>query len=824
LAQVLVDSPARSLDRAFTYAIPDSLAGRVQVGCYVLVPLGPRQAPGFVVGFTDTPPPPPVQVKRLYGLLLDEPLFDAPQVVLAEEIAARYVCSLAEALRLLLPPGAGRKVRRTVSLTPAGGLPEALAAVARAPRQQALLAHLQQTEGAVELERVVRELQAADRSVTVSSVESAVSGLQQRGLAVLTRELERPNVQPVQRQIASLVDSDEPWEEIIEELERRAPRQAEVIATLLLASDGSAAVAEFPRQAVAALEAKGLVRVELEVQQRTPEAEEWKGASVDPLRLNEAQRLAYETVKEALEAGENRELLLHGVTGSGKTEVYLHCVDLALRQNKTALVLVPEISLTPQMVGRFAARFGGQMALMHSGLSQGERFDEWYRVRRGEARIVIGARSAVFAPLADLGVIIVDEEHENAYKQDQPPRYQAVSVARRRAELAGAVLLLGSATPSVERYQEAQAEGGKLQLLELQQRVDDRPLPEMRLVDLREERLVGRGRTFSQPLLDAIGERLAADEQVMLFLNRRGFSTFVMCRECGYALRCPDCDISLTYHHQAHAMRCHHCDYAHHVPDQCPNCQGFDVGFEGLGTERVADQVEREFPAARVARMDRDTIGHKGAYGQILRSFAAGETNVLVGTQMIAKGHDFPGVTLVGVLNADTGLHRPDFRAAEHTFQVLTQVGGRAGRADKPGEVVVQTFNPEHYAILTASRHDYGLFYQRELERREKDGYPPFTHLARLVFAAEEENKALLGAKHWAAVLESLGVCNKEGDPHYLGPAPAPLRKLRGKYRYSMLIKAQAESLAPVVAEALRVAKVEKTVAVTVDIDPVDMM
>jgi primosomal protein N' (replication factor Y) len=819
-----VDSPARSLDRAFTYSLPDSLVGRVAVGCYVLVPLGPRQAPGFVVGLTDTPPPASVQVKRVYGLLLDEPLFDERQVQLAEKVAERYVCSLAEALRLWLPPGAGRKVRRSVALSEAGRAPEALATVARAPRQQAVLAVLQQQNGPVTLEWLVGALRETERSVTVSKVENAVRSLQNRGLATLVRELERPAVQAVQRQIVSLVEDDQPWEEVMAELERRAPRQAEVIASLMAATEGSAAVAEFSRSAVTALEGKGLVRVELETQIRTPEAETWQGASVTPLQLNDAQRQAYERVREAMEAGENRELLLHGVTGSGKTEVYLHCVELALRQGKTALVLVPEISLTPQMVGRFTARFGGQMALLHSGLSQGERFDEWYRVRRGAARIVIGARSAVFAPLDDLGVIIVDEEHENAYKQEQPPRYQAVTVARWRAEMAGAVLLSGSATPSVERYHEAQSDQGRLQLLQLAQRVDDRPLPPMRLVDLREERLVGRGRTFSQPLLDAIGQRLGQGEQVMLFLNRRGFSTFVMCRECGYALRCPDCDISLTYHHQSHALRCHHCDYARQVPDQCPNCQGFDIGFEGLGTERVADQVEREFPAARVARMDRDTIGHKGAYGQILRSFAAGESNVLVGTQMIAKGHDFPGVTLVGVLNADTGLHRPDFRAAEQTFQVLTQVGGRAGRADKPGEVVVQTYNPDHYAIVTASQHDYERFVQRELERRKKDGYPPFTRLGRLVFAAAAEPQALQAARHWGEVLESLGVGNRSGDPHYLGPAVAPLRKLRGKYRYSMLVKAMDGKLEKVIAAAGQAAKVDRSVMVTVDIDPVDMM
>ncbi|MEN6640805.1 MAG: primosomal protein N' [Armatimonadia bacterium] len=841
-AQVLIDRPARSLDRAFTYAVPDHLRDRVQVGSYVLVPFGKQHLPGFVIGFTSDKGA--YQVRDLHGLLLDEALFDESLVEIARWLSDRYLCTPADALRVLLPPGSSRKIRKVVRLTDTGKAPEALETVRRAPKQRDALQALSELGGEAEPEAVLRAIGAQSAlpnlqasltlietepspkrasAVTLSSVEAALGALQDRGLVELRRELERPAVQPLERQIVTLVEREEVWEELLEDLQERAPRQAEVIAALLASSDGTAAVAEFSRPAVQGLAKKGYVTVSLETLDREPEATDWEGASVDALRLNDAQRAVFERARAAMQNNEHCELLVHGVTGSGKTEVYLHCVDLALQMGKTAIVAVPEIALTPQMVGRFKARFGRQLALLHSALGQGERFDEWHRARRGEARIVIGARSAIFAPIPDLGIIIVDEEHENAYKQEQPPRYHGIEAARQRARVSGAVLMLGSATPALERYYEALQPGG-LELLNLPARIDDRPMPTIEVIDLRGETLLGTGQSFSQRMLDALSDRLAANEQVMLFLNRRGFSTFVMCRECGYVLRCPECEISLTFHYQGRSCTCHHCDYAQHVPEQCPNCEGYEIKFEGLGTEKVADQITRAFPEAVVARMDRDTIGHKGAYGRILSAFAAGEANVLVGTQMIAKGHDFPGVTLVGVLNADTGLYRPDFRAAEHTFQVLTQVAGRAGRADKPGEVLVQTYNPNHYAILAACRHDYLGFYRQELAGRERNAYPPFISLARVVFAAEDENRAVLEARKFRVVLQEMGMPALEGRECFLGPAPAPLKKLRGKYRYSILLKGQKEALPDRVREALSRHGDARDVTITVDVDPVDMM
>ena len=877
-AQVLIDRPARSLDRAFTYAIPEALRGRVRVGSYVLVPFGKQSLPGFVIGFTDAPGD--YQVKRLYGLLVDEPIFDERLMSLAEWLADRYVSSLAEALRVLLPPGGSRKVIKVATLTAAGQSDAALAIVRRAPKQLQVLTALQALGLEAEAEALLKALNgtavepvadaapaapAAGRQLsifgaeaparpprrasappartktaafTTATLESALSALQERGLVEVRRELQRPAVQALERQVVSLVEGDQDWEALLETLQERAPRQAEVIAALLAAVDCTAAVADFSRPAVQGLVHKGHVTVSLEALDRAPEVHDWNDAGMDFLQLNDAQRRVYEAAREGLQAREHREFLVHGVTGSGKTEVYLHCVDLALRQGRTAIVAVPEIALTPQMVGRFRARFGKQLALLHSALGQGERFDEWYRAQRGEARIVVGARSALFAPLQDVGIIVVDEPHENAYKQEQPPRYHGVEAARQRARLEGAVLLLGSATPTVELYWEASQELGRalespptivgqaprLRLMDLPHRIDHRPMPDIRVLDLRAETLVGAGQTFSQRLLDGIADRLRAGEQIMLFLNRRGFSTFIICRDCGFVLRCPDCEISLTFHHQGHSCTCHHCDYARHVPEVCPQCQGKEIGFHGLGTEKVADQVVRLFPEATVARMDRDTIAHKGAYGRILGDFAAGKANVLVGTQMIAKGHDFPGVTLVGVLNADTGLHRPDFRAAEHTFQVLTQVAGRAGRADKPGEVLVQTYNPDHHAIVTASRHDYQGFYQRELASREKPGYPPFVRLARLVFAAEDDEVCHGEALAVKQVLQDMGVAEKHGPLCFMGPAQAPLRKLRGRYRWSILLKSRAQPLPDLVRELLGRLSLKRDVSLTVDVDPTDMM
>jgi len=813
---VIVDQPGRGLSRAFSYLPPSSAPDRVQVGSYVLVPFGPRRMPGFVVGFSAEAPP--VQARRIIGLLVDEPLFTERQLGQAQWLAEEYQCSLGDALRCYLPPGSTRNVRRRVLLTAAVDPAAVLAEIGRrAPAQRAVLEALRAAGGELSLEALTDALGAEPAS--------ALRALSERGVVEVRRELAPPSASIKTRRVAELAVPPETAAAAAELRSSTAPRQTELLSALAAAS-GPVPAAELNAGALAALQRDGLVTVREEALRRAPQ-EEGLGEEATEARtptLEQAEALA--AVAETVDAG-GGEVLVHGVTGSGKTEVYLQAIAHVRGRGRSAIVLVPEISLTPQLLGRFRARFGDELALLHSAIGAGERFDEWWRVRNGEARIVVGARSAVFAPAPDLGLLIIDEEHERAYKQDRPPRYDARTVAAERCRREGAVLLLGSATPSVETYHRFRAGDAGRRLAELPRRIDDRPLPTVELVDMREETRRGRTGTFSERLTQALGDCLLAETQAILFLNRRGFSTFVMCRECGFSLRCPDCAVSLTYHFGSKRMLCHHCDHAEPVPDLCPSCEGLEIGFHGLGTERVADQVERHFPEARVVRMDRDTTGTKGAHGDLLRQFASGRANVLVGTQMIAKGLDLPNVTLVGVLNADVGLNRPDFRAAEHTFQLLAQVAGRAGRAGKPGRVIVQTYNPENYAIRWASEHDYVSFYHEELARRREvrgSPYPPFGFLLALHLSDADEEAGAERAMHLghrlreAAAVEAL-------DITIGGPAPAPLSKLRGRFRWLTVLRGPDRArLRDLAVRAIEARPKSEQSGVYLDVDPVDMM
>lgn len=803
-----------------TYSLPEHLRQQVHVGSYVSVPLGRQTVPGFVIRITETAPD--FRTRPITDKLSDEDPLRPQDVDLALWMADRYRCSLADALRCFLPPGGVRKAVRTVELTEAGRHASADLAVSSAPNQNVVLQELRQRESAT-----VWQLGKAfgGGKAGAAKAGAALQGLIRKGLVVERREVSRPAAAPKTRLTAQLAgDAEEDWEAVAAGLERRAPKQAEVIRALMKA-DEPVPVSELPRQAVNALRATGLVCIGQSRVERAPQEQSIGNESELFLNLNAAQKAAVDRVRQALARGTHEAVLVFGVTGSGKTEVYLHSIRSALEAGRGAIVLVPEIALTPQTVGRFRARFGERLAVLHSSLGPGERYDEWDRIQRGDADIVIGARSAIFAPCRNVGVIVVDEEHERAYKQDSDPRYAAQLVAAERARRENAVLIVGSATPSIETYFAAKAQDSGLCLVELPERVDSRPLPPVQIVDLRKEPVDGQGGTFSEALLQALQECVDNGEQAMLFLNRRGFSTFILCRECGHSLRCPDCAVALIYHHGTRRACCHHCGYERAVPDQCENCQGYDIGYRGLGTERVADQVERRIAGAVVVRLDRDTTANKGAYGEILRRFARGDANVLVGTQMIAKGHDFPNVTLVGVLNADTGLNRPDFRASEQTFQLLTQVSGRAGRADRPGRVIVQTYNPEHPAIAAASRHDYSEFYHRELASRRENGYPPFSSLVRITFADPDPEQVARIAARAAAILEESGVARGRGEVHYLGPVEAPLRKLRGQFRFHMLIKGPDPARISRALDGLceQLGDVGET-RITVDIDPQDMM
>jgi len=580
------------------------------------------------------------------------------------------------------------------------------------------------------------------------------------------------------------------------------------------------------------LENKGLVAIQSKIAERDPYAHE-NILPTQPLELNDEQARALKAINEsmdAIQAGSTpaAKYLLHGVTGSGKTEVYLQAIEHALNQGKGAIVLVPEISLTPQTVERFKARFcSGTLktlvAVLHSHLSNGERHDEWHKIRQGRARIVIGARSAIFAPVDPLGLIIVDEEHEHSYKQEEAPRYHARDVAVVRGQMENAVVALGSATPSMESFFNARQ--GKYQLLEMRERADDKRMPLVRVVDMRHEFRAQKGPPiFSNKLVEAMRQRLERSEQTILFLNRRGYATSLQCQVCGYVAECPNCSVSLTYHRDEQALRCHICGHAAKAPRACPeeSCQSPSIRFAGLGTQKVEETLGKLFPKANIRRMDSDVLRRKNDFRKILGEFRTGKIDILIGTQMIAKGLHFPNVTLVGIVHADLGLHIPDFRAGERTFQLLTQVAGRAGRGDVEGEVFVQSFTPFHPAIQFARRHDYEGFYDAEMEFRGQLKYPPFGRVALLTLRGRNEDKVSFSADQVRGRAEEALAGLKEIK--ILGPTPAPLARADKQFRYQIMIRArQMVRISAKLAEMTQKLKLPDEVFLAVDIDPVNL-
>jgi primosomal protein N' (replication factor Y) len=614
----------------------------------------------------------------------------------------------------------------------------------------------------------------------------------------------------------------------IDKLRRRAPRQAELLEAVAKLQK-PIAVADLLRQTsldnqtLRALEKRGFVTLREEAVERDPHAEDQFIASSD-LALNPEQEVALRAVEEALAAPEKaKPILLHGVTGSGKTEIYLQAIQSTLARGRTAIVLVPEISLTPQTVERFKSRFADAqdtVAVLHSHLSEGERHDEWHKIHAGRARIVVGARSAVFAPLENLGLIVVDEEHETSYKQEEAPRYHARDVAVVRAKMEKCVVLLGTATPSLESYHNAVQQ--KYQLLNLTQRVDNCQMPLMRIVDLRLERRKEKAAAIlSEKLRAAITARLEKHEQTILFLNRRGFSTSLLCSNCGEARDCPNCSVALTFHRGAARLTCHLCGHTAAVPKKCPACSQDTLIYAGFGTEKVEANVTQIFPGAIVRRMDADSMSRKDAYRDTLQAFRAGKIDILVGTQMIAKGLHFPNVTLVGIINADLALHMPDFRAGERTFQLLTQVAGRAGRGETPGEVFVQTYTPFSPSIQFARHHDFAGYFEQELEFRERCDFPPFKHAVLITVRSEHEGRAKLSAETLVRRLrENLGAEFIVGDA-----TPAPLEKLQGQFRFHILMRGEAiMRLSRLIRETLDKLPLPEDVVASVDVDPYQLL
>ncbi|HEV8147188.1 MAG TPA: primosomal protein N' [Bryobacteraceae bacterium] len=792
------------LDQAFTYSLPETLRHRVREGSRVLAPFGARKLTGVVVRLHDDPPP-SGNVREVLRLLDEEPVLDAELLKLGRWIADYYCAPLGEVLRAMTPLAGDVRHGKVYSLTTSG-------------RDAARQLHLNATEQGdpqVEILRTLetRALTASYLKQKFSQAAAALRSLEKRGFVVV--EDIAAERDPLRASAARL------RVEFVARNEEKLPKNERELLAYLELHPGAHNLADLEisvtkaSTAARALARKSLVRLTLE-----PVA-----GSVAPLRpphrLNPHQQAAYDRIDAALAAAKFQTFLLQGVTGSGKTEIYLKAIEAALALGRGALMLVPEIALTPAVAGQFHHRFGERVAILHSAFHDSERAQEWRRIRAGQAQVVVATRSGVFAPVRNLGLIVVDEEHDNSYKQQETPRYHGRDVAIVRARDAGAVVVLGSATPSLESRHNAAS--GKSIRLELPERIEQRPMPVVEIIDMRQEFLETRKQsTFSRALTAAVTERLENGEQTMLLLNRRGFSSFVACRACGARLECVNCSVTLTFHRRDRRMLCHYCNYSEKVPSRCPKCDSEHIQFLGLGSERLEAELHGSFARARIARLDRDTVGGKRDFETILAGFRDGDYDILVGTQMIAKGHDIPNVTLVGVVNADIGLGLPDFRAAERTFQLLTQAAGRAGRGTTPGIVILQTINPDHYAVRFAAAQDYENFFAKEIEFRRMMHYPPFGALASIIVRAEHEEEALRRSAALGRVLNP----PPEGIK-VLGPAAAAMARLKNEYRYQMLLKSSSRKrLGEVLRDLRHYAAEEKwnPTALVIDVDPMTLL
>jgi primosomal protein N' (replication factor Y) len=799
-----------ALQRPLTYSVPESMD--VRIGQRVLVPLGSRRATGIVLS-AGPPLPPGVDARPVIRVLDAEPVLSPELLTLGMWIAEYYLSPLGEVFRAMLPLRSHSKKVRVVELTEAGRkklreMGESLLEEARESAEVKLLNHVAEHSG-VTLEAIRRRFESTSPGLVRQAVEK-------RLLAVSSAEHERGARKVMAVRLSGPLGGGAPKlspvaRRILGELER----DGEVNDHRELLKAARASLAHLKK-----LREQGLIEF------AEPSGVEAESAGVSESRhaLTVPQKRALEDLTQKLQQGEFSSVLLHGITASGKTEIYMRLVERCLEMGKTALILVPEIALTPAIHEQFQKRFGSQMAVLHSGLTEGRRHDTWWRARRGEARVVLGTRSAVFAPLENLGVIIVDEEHEASYKQDETPRYHGRDTAVVRGRLSKALVVLGSATPSLESY--ANAEKGKYHLLTLSERVGRRPLASVEIVDMRDEfRQTQTQVPISRRLRDEVEAQLESGKQTMFLLNRRGYSWFLLCRSCGQTERCVNCSISLTYHRRENRLICHYCGYQAAVPARCRSCDSEHLYYVGEGTEKLEQKIAEMFPSARVARLDRDAARRPGQYLKILWDFRDGKVDILVGTQMIAKGHDFPGVTLVGVVSADTSLSLPDFRAAERTFQLLTQAAGRAGRGESPGRVLVQTFYPEHYAIRFAAEQDYNKFFSKEMHFRKVMHYPPAAALADVVVRDKKLEHAARMAGQVGKFFESLRELAR--GVRILGPGPAPLARIEGVYRIQFLLKASSRGKLNAILRRLAEECEDWGVpshALAIDMDPVNLM
>ncbi|MGJ5712151.1 primosomal protein N' [Staphylococcus auricularis] len=773
IAKVIVDIPSKNVDFTFDYIIPSRLQTILKVGMRVVVPFGSRTIQGYVMSIEDDAEAQMdiTKLKEIKEIQDIKPELTPELIKLSEWYSRYFVTKRISILEVMLPSALKAKYQKVFEIVDDSQI-------------SADILKRFDSEGHYPY-KMAQQNDELDELIPLMNDGSI------KEVTLLSQNIKK------KKQRAVRVVDDFDIDEVLGSLEKK-PKQYEVYAFLADEQHRDVFIKEleqmdFSKGSIDTLVKKGYLEKYDAVVERDPFAER-VFEQEEKQTLTEEQQQAYNAITESINEHKQQTFLLHGVTGSGKTEVYLQTIDVALSYNRQAMMLVPEIALTPQMGLRFKQRFGDDVAVLHSGLSRGERYDEWQKIRDGRARVSVGARSSVFAPFKDLGMIIIDEEHEASYKQEDTPRYHARDIAQWRSEYHQCPLVLGSATPSLESY--ARADKRVYHLLSLPHRVNQQAMPSINIIDMREELANGNRSMFSNDLYDAIQDRLDKKEQIVLFLNRRGYATFMLCRDCGHVPQCPNCDISLTYHKSSDTLKCHYCGYETTPPNQCPNCESEHIRQVGTGTQRVEELLQHQFPEANIIRMDVDTTSRKGAHEKLLNDFGEGKGDILLGTQMIAKGLDFPNITLVGVLNADTMLNLPDFRASERTYQLLTQVSGRAGRHEKEGQVIIQTYNPEHYAVQDVKENDYVAFYRKEMQYRQMGKYPPYFYLINFTISHKEMKKVMEASKHIHQVL----LQHLSEQALVLGPSPAALSRINNEYRFQILIKYKRE---PALHEAL---------------------
>ena len=769
------------LRQTFTYSIPKHFRTEIKIGTRLLVPFGRRQLTGYAVALHDELNPAlgikKTSVKNISELLDAEPLLTEEIIKLTQWAAGYYATSWGEILKASLPAGINATIEQIVELTTLGN--DELSKIETAKTaKQIILWHLG--------ENGKTSLRQLKKKFGTSKTQRTVNELLKLGWINKSQRTITTNVTPKRRKAVKLLQQNEAVNQkkltvaqnkIITEL---SENESGILLSELCEKTG---VSTSP---INTLAKQNLVEIFVKEIRRDPLSDTTL-PKIENFTLTDEQNSVLEPINNAVGKGDYKAFLLHGVTGSGKTEVYIRAMKTVLKKGRSALMLVPEIALTPVFSKRLRAVFGNNVAIIHSALSKGERFDEWRRIRKGDARIVIGTRSAVFAPLQNLGLVVIDEEHDSSYRQHEMPFYNGRDVAIVRANFANAIVVLGSATPGLESFHNTQI--GKYAYLSLPNRIGNRPLAKAEIIDMREVfKDAGKDPIFAPELINAIEETHQRGEQSIILLNRRGFSQFILCRSCGETISCNNCEITLTFHRSESNLVCHYCNHREKTPTSCPSCNGKFLYFMGEGTEQIEDLLQQNFSNMRIARVDRDTTRKKKELEKTLETFSRGEIDMLVGTQMLAKGHDFHNVTLVGVISVDTGLSLPDFRSAERTFQLLTQVAGRAGRGDLQGRVLIQTYYPEHYALKHSKTQSYESFYKEEIEFRKKLNYPPFVTLSSILIKHPNYNYAFNNAQIFRDALNS---ANADGNCIILGPAPAPLARLKGEHRLQIIVKSR---------------------------------